>query len=121
LRSSPGPACGQSWRRRRWRACRSAWAPSRWSSRPLAHRLLGASGGITAAYTLSFAVGGPLLGRLVDRRGARSVMAGVSTGSLIAGPLIEAFGWRLGVVAGIAGPTAMLPILAARRALHARA
>jgi MFS family permease len=49
-----------------------------------------------------------------------SVMVGVSTGSLIAGPLIEASGWRLGVAVGICGPILALPLLIARRGLLAR-
>jgi MFS family permease len=49
-----------------------------------------------------------------------AVMVGVSAGSLVAGPLVEAFGWRLGVAVGIAVPTAALPLLIARQKLFPR-
>jgi hypothetical protein len=44
-----------------------------------------------------------------------AVMVGVSLGSLVAGPLVEASGWRLGVVAGIAVPAVALPLLLVRQ------
>jgi MFS family permease len=49
-----------------------------------------------------------------------AVMVGVSAGSLAAGPLVEASGWRLGVAVGIAIPTAALPLLIGRQKLFPR-
>lgn len=49
-----------------------------------------------------------------------SVMVGVSTGSLLAGPLVEAAGWRLGVAVGIALPAATLPVLITQQRLFPR-
>jgi MFS family permease len=46
-----------------------------------------------------------------------ALMVGVSTGSSIAGPLVEADGWRLGVAIGIAVPAAALPLLIGRQRL----
>ncbi|HEY2480123.1 MAG TPA: MFS transporter [Solirubrobacterales bacterium] len=44
-----------------------------------------------------------------------SVMVGASASSALAGPLIEAAGWRVGVVLAIAAPVAALPALFAGR------
>jgi MFS family permease len=49
-----------------------------------------------------------------------AVMVGASAGSLIAGPLVESSGWRLGVAAAIAVPTAALPLLISLRGLFPR-
>jgi MFS family permease len=49
-----------------------------------------------------------------------AVMVGVSTGSLTAGPLVESSGWRLGVAAAIAVPTAALPLLISLQRLFPR-
>jgi MFS family permease len=47
-----------------------------------------------------------------------AVMGGVSAGAALAGPLVEAGGWRLGVVLAVAVPLAALPgILAGRHLL----
>ena len=46
-----------------------------------------------------------------------AVMGGVSASAALAGPLIEAAGWRLGVVLGVAVPFAALPAIFAGRHL----
>jgi MFS family permease len=46
-----------------------------------------------------------------------TVMVGASASSAVAGPLIEAAGWRVGVVLAIAAPTLALPALFAGRRL----
>jgi MFS family permease len=46
-----------------------------------------------------------------------AVMVGVSAGSLVAGPLVEASGWRLGVAAAIVVPAAAVPLLVVRQRL----
>jgi MFS family permease len=58
------------------------------------------SGAVTAAFTLSFAVAGPVLGRLVDRRGPRSV--------LLPGATLSA----LGVLATVALGEGRAPLVA---------
>ncbi|MGH2938199.1 MAG: MFS transporter [Solirubrobacterales bacterium] len=50
-----------------------------------------------------------------------ALMAGVSAGSLTAGPAVEASGWRLGVAVGIALPVLALPLLIGRQKLLPRA
>lgn len=107
----------------------------------------GAAGLAAGAFTLGLGGTGPLLGRLVDRRGARavdhdaepdrpgvaaarhrhrglqlalaSVVVGASAGSALAGPLVEAGGWRTGVVLAAALPALGLPLILARRHLLA--
>jgi hypothetical protein len=49
-----------------------------------------------------------------------ALMIGVSVGSLAAGPLVEASGWRLGVALGVAIPTLALPLLISRQKLLPR-
>jgi len=44
-----------------------------------------------------------------------AVMVGVSAGSLLAGPVVEATSWRAGVGLAVALPLAALPILIAAR------
>jgi MFS family permease len=46
-----------------------------------------------------------------------TVMVGASASSAIAGPLVEAAGWRVGIVLAIAAPTLALPALFAGRRL----
>jgi MFS family permease len=46
-----------------------------------------------------------------------AVMGGVSASAALAGPLVEAGGWRLGVVLAIAVPLAALPAIFAGRRL----
>jgi MFS family permease len=49
-----------------------------------------------------------------------AVMIGSSVGSSLSGPVIEAGGWRLGVVVGIAIPVLVLPVLLTRQKLLPR-
>ena len=49
-----------------------------------------------------------------------AVMVGASAGSLIAGPLVEATSWRLGIAAGVVIPAAALAPLIARQDLLPR-
>jgi hypothetical protein len=47
-----------------------------------------------------------------------AVMGGVSAGAAVAGPLVEAGGWRVGVLLAVAVPAASLPaIISGRRLL----
>jgi hypothetical protein len=46
-----------------------------------------------------------------------AVMVGASASSAVAGPLVQAGGWRVGVVLAIALPVAALPALLAGRRL----
>jgi MFS family permease len=46
-----------------------------------------------------------------------AVMVGASASSALAGPLVEAGGWRVGVVLAVAAPVAALPAVAAGRGL----
>jgi len=46
-----------------------------------------------------------------------SIMVGASAGSALAGPLVQADGWRAGVLLAAALPALGLPLLLARRGL----
>ena len=46
-----------------------------------------------------------------------TVMGGVSASAAVAGPLVEAGGWRLGVILAVAVPVAALPAIFRRRDL----
>ena len=74
------------------------------------HRGYGDAGLVTAAYTVGLAIGSPLLGRLVDRRGPRPVLVLTGVAALVFWLIVPALPYEALLVAGLFGGLLQVPI-----------
>jgi MFS family permease len=74
------------------------------------HRSYAAAGLVTAAYTVGAAVGSPLVGRLVDRRGARPALALTTVAQTICWMVAPRVGYQALIVVALAGGLLAVPV-----------
>lgn len=85
------------------------------------HRGYGDAGLVTAAYTIGLAVGSPLLGRLVDRRGPRPVMVVTGLSAVAFWFTAPQLSYNGLVLAAVFGGALQVPIMAlVRQSMAAR-
>ena len=74
------------------------------------HRSYAAAGLVTAAYTIGAAVGSPLVGRLVDRRGARPALALTTLAQTICWVVAPRGGYQALLLAALGGGLLAVPV-----------
>jgi MFS family permease len=80
-----------------------------------------AAGLVTAAFTIGLAIGSPLLGRTIDRRGARPVLVVTGSAALVFWTVAPALPYPALLVTAVAGGMFQVPIMGlVRQSLAAR-